>query len=155
MFAPEGAHGQPGSHAGGRHRTLHAQAQRRVGQAPRQRLRASFKLLDYNPKRDFVGPGGDEFLPLAGMPAFTHLSPLGRGGPDAQAISVADCESGLNTRASSPSGTNLGLWQFTMKTWQDYGGSGDPRDSSAYTQTSVAWRLYQQQGWSPWGGCAG
>jgi len=77
------------------------------------------------------------------------------GGDDNKAIAVADCESGLNTRASSPSGTNLGLWQFTMKTWQDYGGSGDPRDASAATQTSVAWRLYQQQGWSPWPGCAG
>lgn len=77
------------------------------------------------------------------------------GGDDNKAISVADCESGLNTRASSPSGTNLGLWQFTMKTWHDYGGSGDPRDASAAAQTSVAWNLYQQQGWSPWGGCAG
>src|SRR4029079_16915386 len=61
------------------------------------------------------------------------------GGDDNKAIAVADCESSLNTRASSPSGTNLGLWQFTMKTWHDYGGSGDPRDSSAATQTSVAW----------------
>lgn len=77
------------------------------------------------------------------------------GGDDNKAIDVANCESGLNPQASSPSGTNLGLWQFTMQTWHDYGGSGDPRNASAYTQTQVAWNLYQQQGWSPWGGCAG
>src|SRR5205085_2730209 len=35
--------------------------------AAQQRLRAGLKLRDYNPKRDFVGPGGDEFLRLAGM----------------------------------------------------------------------------------------
>jgi outer membrane biosynthesis protein TonB len=76
-------------------------------------------------------------------------------GNDDKAIAVADCESGLNPRASSPSGINLGLWQFTKKTWHDYGGPGDdPRDSSAATQTSVAWRVYQQKGWSPWPGCA-
>ncbi len=77
------------------------------------------------------------------------------GGDDNKAISVANCESGLNPQASSPSGTNLGLWQFTKQTYQQYGGSGDPRSASAYTQTQVAWNLYQQQGWSPWGGCAG
>src|SRR5260221_14217139 len=58
--------------------------------AARQRLRAGLKLLDYNPKRDFVGPGGDEFMRLVGMPAFGHISPLGRSGTDAQAISVVD-----------------------------------------------------------------
>src|SRR5207249_3254281 len=40
--------------------------------AARQRLRARLKLLDYNPKRDLVGPGGDEFLRLPGMSGFTH-----------------------------------------------------------------------------------
>ena len=50
---------------------------------------------------------------------------------------------------------NLGLWQFRKETWKDYGGPGDdPRDASAATQTQVAWRLFQEQGWSPWGGCA-
>jgi len=77
------------------------------------------------------------------------------GGDDNKAIGVANCESGLNPQASSPSGTNLGLWQFTMATYHQYGGSGDPRNASAYTQTQVAWNLYQQQGWSPWSGCAG
>lgn len=75
------------------------------------------------------------------------------GGDDDEAISVAECESGLNTRATSPSG-HLGLWQMRMETWRSYGGSGDPRDASPSQQTAVAWRLYEQRGWAPWGGCA-
>ena len=76
-------------------------------------------------------------------------------GDDNKAIAVADCESGLNPRASSPSGINLGLWQMRRETWQSNGGPGnDPRDSSPYVQTQVAWRLYGQSGWSPWPGCA-
>lgn len=39
-----------------------------------QRVKASLKLLDYNPKRDFVGWGGEDFRRLNGMPGFTHYS---------------------------------------------------------------------------------
>src|SRR6516225_6126210 len=55
-----------------------------------QRLKASLKLQDYNPKRDFVGWGGEDFRRLFGMPGFTHLSALPRTDPDAQAISITD-----------------------------------------------------------------
>ena len=75
------------------------------------------------------------------------------GGDDDDAIGVADCESGLNPRASSSSG-HLGLWQMRMETWRSYGGSGDPRDHSPAEQTAVAYRLFRQRGWAPWAGCA-
>src|SRR5262249_14868218 len=55
--------------------------------AKTQRLRASLKLQDYNPKRDFAGWGGEDFRRLHGMPGFTHLATLPRVDPDAQAIS--------------------------------------------------------------------
>src|SRR5262249_15938448 len=55
-----------------------------------QRLRSSLKLLDYNPKRDFAGWGGDDFTSLVGMPGFTHISTLGRVDPEAQAVSCVD-----------------------------------------------------------------
>jgi hypothetical protein len=54
-----------------------------------QRLKASLKL-DYNPKRDFVGWGGEDFRRLQGMPGFSHYSAVARVDPDAQAISCAD-----------------------------------------------------------------
>jgi hypothetical protein len=57
-----------------------------------QRLKASLKLLDYNPKRDFAGWGGEDLRALSGMPGFTHLGTLGRADPEAQAISVADVD---------------------------------------------------------------
>lgn len=67
-------------------------------------------------------------------------------GDDEKAISVADCESSLNTRASSPSGINLGLWQMRQQTWEEHGGTGDPRDHSAAQQTRIAWKVFQARG---------
>jgi hypothetical protein len=55
------------------------------------RLKASLKL-DYNPKRDFVGWGGEDFRRINGMPGFTHYSALTRVDPDAQAISALDID---------------------------------------------------------------
>jgi outer membrane protein assembly factor BamB len=61
--------------------------------AKMQRMRASLKLQDYNPKRDFVGWGGEEEMrPLAGMPGFTHLAGLGRTDPGALGVAAADID---------------------------------------------------------------
>lgn len=76
----------------------------------------------------------------------------GRG--DNRAIRVAECESGLNPKATSPGETYLGLWQFSRATWSDYDGPGnDPRDVNAFRQTQVAYRLFQDRGWAPWPTC--
>jgi hypothetical protein len=66
------------------------QQELRERRAKFQRIKASMKLTDYNPKRDFVALGNDDFVPVAGMPGFTHYSPLPRVGADAQAISSVD-----------------------------------------------------------------
>jgi hypothetical protein len=55
-----------------------------------QRLKASLKIQDYNPKRDFVGWGGEDLRRVAGMPAFTHLAALPAVGPEAQGVSCPD-----------------------------------------------------------------
>jgi hypothetical protein len=55
-----------------------------------QRLKVSLKIQDYNPKRDFVGWGGEDFRRLQGMPGFTHISALPRVDPEAQAVSAVD-----------------------------------------------------------------
>lgn len=62
----------------------------RLRKAKVQRLKASLKLLDYNPKRDFAAYGGDDFSRISGMPGFTHSSALGRVDAEAQAISAID-----------------------------------------------------------------
>jgi hypothetical protein len=51
-----------------------------------QRMKASLKLIDYNPKRDFVGWGGEDIRRLAGMPGFDRLAALAK--LDAEALSV-------------------------------------------------------------------
>ncbi|MGL4423637.1 MAG: FG-GAP repeat domain-containing protein [Gemmataceae bacterium] len=57
-----------------------------------QRLKASMKLQDYNPKRDFVGWGGEDIRRLGGMPGFDRLATLGVLGPQALAASVLDVD---------------------------------------------------------------
>ena len=57
-----------------------------------QRLKASLKIQDYNPRRDFVGWGGEDFVRINSMPGFTHMSGLTRVDPEAQAISSLDID---------------------------------------------------------------
>jgi hypothetical protein len=66
---------------------------------------------------------------------------------------IAQCESGGNPRAVSPSGQYRGLYQFDYQTWRSVGGSGDPAAASVQEQTMRAQRLYSQRGSSPWPVC--
>jgi hypothetical protein len=107
-----------------------------------QRLRASLKLQDYNPKRDFAGWGGEDFRRLAGMPGFTHLATLPRVDPDAQAVSFADIDGdgkpdlclvgGARTALLQNSGEALsevalpGATGSRAALWADYNGDGKP-----------------------------
>ncbi len=59
-------------------------------QAKVQRLRASLKLLEYNPARDFIGWGSEDFRRLPGMPGFSHQATLARVDPDARGLAPAD-----------------------------------------------------------------
>jgi hypothetical protein len=106
-----------------------------------QRLKASLKL-DYNPKRDFVGWGGEDFRRLAGMPGFTHYAALTSVGPDAQSISAVDfngdgkaelCLGGAGRFALlQNSGETLGevglpgAGGCRAAVWADYNGDGKP-----------------------------
>jgi len=55
-----------------------------------QRLKASLKIQDYNPKRDFAGWGGEDIRRLAGMPGFDRFGALGNLGADAQSVTAVD-----------------------------------------------------------------
>jgi hypothetical protein len=107
-----------------------------------QRLRASLKLIDYNPKRDFVGWGGEDFRRLSGMPGFTHYSALTRVDPDAQAIAAADFNGDGKADLCLVGGSRVGLLQnggeslsevslpgaggCRAAVWADYNGDGRP-----------------------------
>jgi len=55
-----------------------------------QRVKASLKIQDYNPKRDFVGWGGEDIRRLQGMAGFDRIAALPKLDAEAQSISVAD-----------------------------------------------------------------
>ena len=103
----------------------------------------SLKLQDYNPKRDFVGWGGEDFRRVLGMPGFTpHLRPGPRRsrGPGHLASSTSTatarstsawsaaarsrcCRTAASrwARASLPVGVGA-----APAVWADYNGDGKP-----------------------------
>src|SRR5262249_47477033 len=113
----------------------------KAAQAKIQRLKASLKL-DYNPKRDFVGWGGEDFRRLGGMPGFTHISSLPRVDPDAQSISAIDFNADGKADLCLAGAGRVALMQNTGETlsevslpgatgaraavWADYNGDGLP-----------------------------
>jgi resuscitation-promoting factor RpfB len=66
---------------------------------------------------------------------------------------LAQCESGGNWAINTGNGYYGGL-QFTLSTWQAYGGSGYPHHASRETQIAVAERVQNGQGWGAWPACA-
>jgi hypothetical protein len=79
---------------------------------------------------------------------------------DAQLGRLANCESGGNPRAVSPSGSYHGLYQFNQRTWNgaasavmpSYVGVS-PSAAPAYVQDAMARELYTARGRQPWPVC--
>jgi hypothetical protein len=67
---------------------------------------------------------------------------------------LAHCESGGNWAINTGNGYYGGL-QFSLGTWQAYGGTGLPSANSRETQIAVATRLRDATGgYGSWPGCA-
>lgn len=80
----------------------------------------------------------------------------GRGlpGMPAALVRIAECESGGDPTAVSPSGRYRGKYQFLRSTWKEWGGQGDdPAEASEAHQDQVALRLYRARGTAPWPKC--
>ena len=65
---------------------------------------------------------------------------------------VADCESGGNWGLSTGNGHYGGL-QFSLGTWQAYGGAGMPNQHPAWRQAEVAERVRTSSGLGHWPHC--
>lgn len=67
---------------------------------------------------------------------------------------IAECESGGDPTAVSPGGRYRGKFQFSLATWEAYGGRGvDPAEASEAHQDRIALRLYRDRGTAPWPTC--
>jgi Transglycosylase-like domain/Putative peptidoglycan binding domain len=66
---------------------------------------------------------------------------------------IAECESGGDPTAVSPSGRYRGKYQFSMDTWRSLGGEGDPAKASEWRQDRMALKLYRRSGRAPWPNC--
>lgn len=66
---------------------------------------------------------------------------------------LAQCEAGGNWAANTGNGYYGGL-QFSLGTWQSYGGTGYPHQASKDTQIAIGKKVQAAQGWDAWGGCA-
>ncbi|WP_405218916.1 transglycosylase family protein [Agrococcus sp. Ld7] len=66
---------------------------------------------------------------------------------------LAQCESGGNWSINTGNGYYGGL-QFSLSTWQAYGGSGNPADASRAEQIRVAENTLAGQGWGAWPTCS-
>ena len=66
---------------------------------------------------------------------------------------IADCESGGDPTAISPTGRYRGKYQFDRRTWQHMGGSGDPAAAPEAEQDARAAQLLAKRGTAPWPVC--
>jgi hypothetical protein len=68
--------------------------------------------------------------------------------------SIAQCESGGNWAENTGNGYYGGL-QFSVGTWQSYGGSGLPSNASRLTQIAIATKVRDASGgYGAWPACA-
>lgn len=82
------------------------------------------------------------------------LAAQGHAATDAEWDAVARCESSGNWAINTGNGYYGGL-QFSLSTWQAYGGTGLPSSNSRETQIAVATRLRDATGgYGSWPGCA-
>lgn len=66
---------------------------------------------------------------------------------------MAQCEAGGNWAANTGNGYYGGL-QFSVGSWQRYGGTGYPHQASKATQIEIGKRLQAAEGWGAWPGCS-
>jgi Transglycosylase-like domain/Putative peptidoglycan binding domain len=69
-------------------------------------------------------------------------------------VRIAECESGGDPTAVSRSGRYRGKYQFSMSTWTEMGGEGDPAAAPEWLQDRIALKLFRRAGTSPWPNCS-
>jgi peptidoglycan hydrolase-like protein with peptidoglycan-binding domain len=80
-------------------------------------------------------------------------APGSTSAPNSTLSKIAQCESGGDPTAISPTGEYRGKYQFSRATWRSLGGSGDPAQAPEAEQDRMAELLLEQTGTSAWPVC--
>ena len=99
-----------------------------------------------------VGPATLEKLGLATAKNGT-LDSVPAGDAATVLARIAECESGGDPTAVSPSGQYRGKYQFSQDTWEALGGTGKPDEAEESVQDALALALYKERGVAPWPSC--
>ncbi len=91
--------------------------------------------------------------PTTAPPAPARSGRAGDPNDPASWDAMAQCEAGGNWAINTGNGYYGGL-QFSLATWQSYGGTGYPHQASKATQIAIGKKLQAQRGWDAWPGCA-
>ena len=75
------------------------------------------------------------------------------GDPATILAQIAECESGGDPTAVSPTGQYRGKYQFSQPTWEALGGTGKPDEAEETVQDELALALYNERGLAPWPSC--
>jgi peptidoglycan hydrolase-like protein with peptidoglycan-binding domain len=105
------------------------------------------------------GVAGPATLAVLGVSAQTATADATSSSSSATSTStslqqIAQCESGGDPTAVSPSGQYRGKYQFDRATWEAMGGTGDPAAAPEAEQDRRAADLMARQGPSAWPNCA-
>jgi peptidoglycan hydrolase-like protein with peptidoglycan-binding domain len=106
------------------------------------------------------GVAGPATLQALGLSGTTKNSTLDSAAPKSDAdvaavmAKIAQCESGGDPSAVSPSGQYRGKYQFSQATWESLGGTGDPAKADENVQDMYAAALYNARGLAPWPACS-
>ena len=92
--------------------------------------------------------------PTARAAKNTALTDSAPGTASARLEAIAQCESGGDPTAVSPSGQYRGKYQFSRSTWKAMGGTGDPAAAPEAEQDRLAAVLLEKQGPGAWPNCA-
>jgi peptidoglycan hydrolase-like protein with peptidoglycan-binding domain len=102
------------------------------------------------------GIAGPATLAKLGLtkPTGSTLDSAPSGDPATILARIAECESGGDPTAVSPSGSYRGKYQFSQATWEALGGTGKPDEADEATQDQFALALFNERGVAPWPSCA-
>jgi hypothetical protein len=107
------------------------------------RLKASLKIMTYDPKREFVGWGGEDIRRIAGGVGFSHIGPLSKIDAEARHVSCIDFDGDGKLDVCIVSTSAVRLFQNQGESysevtlpglkggarsaaWGDYNGDGKP-----------------------------